>query len=342
MRAPDSEEDAVRSLSICLALHLALLTVAQAQDAKSLEPGVYAELQTSGGTMLLELAYDKAPRTVANFVGLAEGTKAFKDASGKWVKRPFYEGLTFHRVIENFMIQGGCPDGTGSGSPGFKFRDEFDRSLKHDSAGVLSMANSDRGKTPWSGTGSTNGSQFFLTLKPTPHLDGLHSVFGKVVKGMEVLQALGKTPTATGDKPLKPIVIKRVTILRIGVGKKTVPAAEGAVEANTQPKADAPLQDRVQVELICVQFKGVERVRAEVGLERGEALELAKRLEAHARLQGANFTTLAEKFSDIESRQYTLVRKDNDATFEAAFRLLPGQVSAPFVTPYGVMIARAR
>lgn len=332
----------MRSLSICLVAHLALLSFAHAQDAKGLEPGVYAELQTSGGTMLLKLAHERAPRTVANFVGLAEGTKAFKDASGKWVKKPYYEGLTFHRVIENFMIQGGCPQGTGSGGPGYAFRDEVDRSLTHDSAGILSMANSDRGKTPWSGTGNSNGSQFFLTLKATPHLDGLHSVFGKVVKGLEVLEALGKTPTATGDKPLKPLVIKRITILRIGVGTKSVPAAEGTPDPATQPRADAPLKDRVRVELICVQHKGAERVRAEVNLDQAGAMETAKRIEAHARLQGANFTTLAETYSDVASREYTLVRKDNDASFEAVFRLEPGQVSAPFVTPYGVMIARAR
>lgn len=332
----------MRSLSICLVLHLALLGLAQAQDKKGLEPGVYAEFETSGGTMLLSLAYEKAPRTVANFVGLAEGTKAFQDASGKWVKKPFYEGLTFHRVISDFMIQGGCPQGTGMGGPGYAFRDEVDRSLTHDSAGVLSMANSDQGKTAWSGSGSSNGSQFFITLKPTPHLDGLHSVFGKLVKGMEVLQALGKTPTTTGNKPTEPIVIKRISILRIGVGKKAVPAAKGTADPKTQPQADAPLADRVRVELICVQHKGAERARAEVDYSQAEALETAKRLEAHARLQGANFTTLAEKFSDIDSREYTLLRKDNDPSFEPAFRLQPGQVSAPFVTPYGVMIARAR
>ena len=332
----------MRSLSICLVVHLALLSFAHAQDTKGLEPGVYAELQTSGGTMLLKLAHEKAPRTVANFVGLAEGTKAFKDASGKWVKRPYYEGLTFHRVIPNFMVQGGCPEGTGSGGPGYGFRDELDRSLTHDSAGILSMANSDRGKTPWSGSGSSNGSQFFLTLKATPHLDGLHSVFGKVVKGLDVLDALGKTPTATGDKPLKPLLIKRVTILRIGVGKKSVPAAEGAPNPATQPKADAPLKERVRVELICVQYKGAERARAEVDLDQAGASETAKRIEAHARLEGANFTTLAETYSDVDSREYTLVRKDNDSSFEPVFRLEPGQVSAPFVTPYGVMIARAR
>ncbi|MBL4848763.1 MAG: peptidylprolyl isomerase [Planctomycetes bacterium] len=336
----------MRSLPICLGLLLALLSTAQAQDAgdkKALEPGVYAEVRTSAGTMLLSLAYKKAPRTVSNFVGLAEGTKAFKDKTDKWVKRPFYDGLVFHRVIEKFMVQGGCPLGTGSGSPGFAFRDELDRSLTHDAAGVLSMANSDRGKTPWSGTGNTNGSQFFLTLRPTSHLDGLHSVFGRLIKGQDVLKKLGLTETGEQDKPLKPLVIERITILRIGVGKKSIPAAEGAVDKTTIPLlTGAKLQDRVRVEVLCIQFKGCERVKAECDLDQATALELGKRAEAHARLVGADFKALATRFSDVAVREYTLVRKDNDPSFEPAFRLEPGQVSAPIVTPYGVMIVRAR
>lgn len=340
----------MRSLSISFLVPLALLGLtlpAHAQDApgkdpKGLEPGVYAEVHTSSGTMLLSLAYDKAPRTVANFVGLAEGTKAFKDPAGKWVKRPFYDGLVFHRVINKFMIQGGCPLGTGLGNPGFSFRDEVDRSLTHDAAGVLSMANSDQGKTPWSGTGSTNGSQFFITLKPTPHLDGLHSVFGRIVRGQNVLGALGKAPVGPGDKPVTPIVIKRVTILRIGVGKKSIPPAAGTSDPATQPKVDAPLKDRIRVEMICIQFKGAERARAEVDLDQAAALDLAKRAVEHARLKGADFSALAKRFSDIQAREYTLIRKDNDPSFEPAFRLEPGQVSAPIVTPYGVMILRAR
>lgn len=321
-----------------------LCASAWGQDAPpaGLEAGLYAELETSEGSLLAKLDYERAPRTVANFVGLAEGTKAFQDSDGKWVKRPFYDGLGFHRVIEGFMIQGGCPQGTGMGGPGYGFRDEVDRALTHDAAGVLSMANSDRGKTAWSGEGNTNGSQFFITLGPTPHLDGLHSVFGRLVRGQETLQAIGKKPTGANDKPLEPVTIQRVRILRIGIGKKAIPAAEGPADPATQPAADAAAAERVRVELLCVQFRGAERGRAECDLSEAEALAAARRAEAHARLQGADFTALCRRFSDIEVREYTLVRAKNDPSFAPAYQLQPGQVSAPFVTPYGVMIARAR
>lgn len=333
----------MRSLPTLLLAFLALCAPAAGQDdpKQGLGPGLYAELVTSEGPLLLQLEYQKAPRTVANFVGLAEGTKAFEGKDGKWVKRPYYDGLTFHRVIAGFMIQGGCPQGTGSGGPGYSFRDEFDRSLTHAGAGVLSMANSDRGKTPWSGEGNSNGSQFFITLGKAAHLDGLHSVFGHVVKGQGVVEAIGKAPTE-GDKPLKPILIERVSIVRIGIGKKSIPEAEGQADPAALPAADAPLQDQVRVELLCIQYRRCERVRAECDLSQEEALALGARAVAHARLKGADFTALAQRWSDAPAREFTLARAKNDPSFEPAFRLAPGQVSAPFVTPYGVMIARAR
>ncbi|HNQ96459.1 MAG TPA: peptidylprolyl isomerase [Treponemataceae bacterium] len=151
--------------------------------------GLYAVIETPKGSMTLELFYEKTPLTVCNFVGLAEGT--LDAAKGK----PYYNGLVFHRVIENFMIQGGDPTGTGSGGPGYRFPDEIDPSLKHDAPGILSMANAGPG---------TNGSQFFITHLPTPWLDGKHTVFGKIVEGQTVVNAI-----AGGDKIISVKIIRK-------------------------------------------------------------------------------------------------------------------------------------
>ena len=168
--------------------------------------GTYAIFETSQGNIVIKLLDKEAPKTVENFVGLAEGTKEFtNEKTGRKEKRPFYDGLVFHRVIPDFMIQGGCPHGSGMGGPGYKFADEFHPSLKHSAAGKLSMANSGP---------NTNGSQFFITLVPTPHLDGRHTVFGKVVEGMDVVKKIGKTPTARGDRPVTDVVMKSVKIER--------------------------------------------------------------------------------------------------------------------------------
>ncbi len=158
-----------------------------------------AVVTTNLGEFEIELYAKECPETVWNFVNLAEGRQETTK------KGPFYDGLVFHRVIENFMIQGGCPEGSGRGGPGYRFQDEFQPTLRHSSAGILSMANAGPG---------TNGSQFFITLAPTPHLDGRHTVFGKVVKGMEVISTIGKTATGAGDRPVKDVVIEKVSILR--------------------------------------------------------------------------------------------------------------------------------
>lgn len=170
------------------------------------ENGKYAVFNTTEGVFVVKLLSTEVPNTVANFIGLANGSKEWTDPkTGTKVKRPFYNGLTFHRIIDGFMIQGGCPLGTGTGGPGYKFNDEFRPELKFDQEGVVSMANSGP---------NTNGSQFFITLAPTPHLNGHHTIFGKVISGMDVVHKIGSTKVnnANGDRPLQPEIIKSVSI----------------------------------------------------------------------------------------------------------------------------------
>ena len=172
-----------------------------------LKPGQYAILDTTLGEITCELFPDKAPVTVQNFVGLASGTKEFVDPkSGERTKRPFYDGLGFHRVIPKFMIQGGCPLGQGTGGPGYKFKDEFTDDLSFDRPGRLAMANAGPG---------TNGSQFFITVAPTDWLDNHHTIFGQVVKGMDVVDKIVNTPKGAGDRPKTPVVMNSVKIVEV-------------------------------------------------------------------------------------------------------------------------------
>lgn len=166
---------------------------------------MFALFDTTMGKIKVLLHADKVPKTVENFVGLAEGTKEFTDNKGAKVKKPFYDGLIFHRVIPGFMIQGGDPLGTGTGGPGYKFADEFHPELKHNKPGILSMANAGP---------NTNGSQFFITTDPTPWLDNRHTVFGEVVEGMDVVQAIAKTPKGANDRPVKEVKINSLKIIR--------------------------------------------------------------------------------------------------------------------------------
>ncbi len=154
----------------------------------------YAVFDTTEGRFKIKLFADKAPKTVENFIGLAQGSKTGK---------PFYDGLVFHRVIPNFMIQGGCPEGTGRGGPGYKFADEFHKDLKHSKPGILSMANSGP---------NSNGSQFFITVAQTSWLDNRHSVFGEVTEGYDVVEKISKAPRNSQDRPLKEIKINSVKV----------------------------------------------------------------------------------------------------------------------------------
>ncbi|AZI22787.1 peptidylprolyl isomerase [Chryseobacterium taklimakanense] len=180
---------------------------------EGLNDGLYANLQTSKGNMLVKLEDKKSPVTVANFVGLAEG-KIDNKAKGKGV--PYYDGTIFHRVIENFMIQGGDPQGTGMGDPGYKFEDEKN-DLKHTGKGILSMANSGP---------NTNGSQFFITQVATPWLDGKHTIFGKVVSGENIIDEIAKVEKNAQDKPKTDVVLEKVSIFSKGDEYKSYDAAK--------------------------------------------------------------------------------------------------------------------
>lgn len=179
----------------------------KATKAEKKDQQMFAIFETTMGTFKVKLFNDKAPKTVENFVGLAEGTKDWTDpkTGKKMHNTPLYNGTKFHRVIPNFMIQGGDPLGNGTGDPGYRFADEFGPGLKHDKPGMLSMANAGP---------NTNGSQFFITVAATPWLDGKHAIFGEVVEGMDVVNKIVNVKTGPMDRPVEDVVIKSLKIER--------------------------------------------------------------------------------------------------------------------------------
>lgn len=196
-----------RMIPIAAAAMILMTGALMAADGWKNQAGTYAVIETELGTIVCKLFPEKAPKTVANFVGLAEGTKEFTDPkTGKKAKRPFYDGIVFHRVIPDFMIQTGDPLGKGIGGPGYQFDDEFDPSLRFSKKGILAMANSGPG---------TNGSQFFITVAPTPWLNDHHSIFGDVVEGQSVADAISTAPRDRGDRPTQTLSMKKVTIVRV-------------------------------------------------------------------------------------------------------------------------------
>jgi peptidyl-prolyl cis-trans isomerase A (cyclophilin A) len=189
--------------TLILLLSVAFGISGETQDKKG---PVFATLKTSQGDIVVQLFEDKAPKTVANFVALATGAKEWTDPKTREkVKRPLYNGTVFHRVIPGFMIQGGDPLGNGTGGPGYRFEDEFHPELKHSKPGILSMANAGP---------NSNGSQFFITNKATPWLDGKHSVFGEVVKGQNIVDDIATVSRDPRDRPIKDVIIQEVIISR--------------------------------------------------------------------------------------------------------------------------------
>jgi peptidylprolyl isomerase len=207
----------LRKFSVAVpACSVLIFSAGRAADSQA--PGLYATIYTSKGKISCLLEFEKTPLTVINFAGLAEGTKDHNRAGIKH----FYDGVSFHRVVPGFVIQGGDPQGTGAGGPGYQFSDEIDPSLKHDKAGILSMANAGPG---------TNGSQFFITHGPTPHLDGKHTVFGAVIEGQDVVMAI-----KAGDK------MDSVRIQRVGPKAKAFKATEARFQSLIK-KAEGDVQE---------------------------------------------------------------------------------------------------
>lgn len=204
-----------------------------------MQNGIYAKFKTSKGDILVKLTHDKTPGTVANFVALAEGKQK---NNSKPIGTPYYNGLKFHRVIPNFMIQGGCPIGTGTGNPGYQFDDEFRADLKHDKAGILSMANAGAG---------TNGSQFFITHVPTPWLDGKHTVFGEVIEGQDVVDSI-----VQGD------VMESVEIIRVGEEAEKWDAVKTFETFNAEKTQRIAEAKRKAEEALATETEGFERTES--------------------------------------------------------------------------------
>ena len=198
------------------ALAIGLLTSCSSSKRPDLGDGLFAEINTSMGTVIFALEQEKTPVTVASFVSLAEGENPYVSEEHK--NKKFYYGLSFHRVAllgANFIIQGGDPEGTGMGGPGYQFKDEIDATLSHNDKGILSMANAGAG---------TNGSQFFITAGETAFLDGRHTVFGKAVEGLEVIDSMALVKRDHSDRPISPLVLKSVVIHRNGKSAKSFDA----------------------------------------------------------------------------------------------------------------------
>ncbi len=226
----------MKKLSILFVCAIMVGMVGCKEDYPDLEDGMYAEFNTNYGTFVAELYYQATPITVSNFVSLAEG-KPHSMVDSAFQDKKFYDGLTFHRVIKDFMIQGGDPTGTGGGDPGYKFPDEIVDSLTHDSNGYLSMANAGPG---------TNGSQFFVTLAETPWLDGRHTIFGKVVQGLEVVDSIGTVETGQQDRPVNEVKIESVNIIRKGKEAKNFKASETFENNLSKIKAEEEEMAKIQ------------------------------------------------------------------------------------------------
>ncbi|WP_396217855.1 peptidylprolyl isomerase [Flavobacterium sp.] len=282
----------MKKLVVLLCALTATVSLAQTKNAKPkpvVLEGIFAEIYTNKGKIALQLEFQKTPITVANFITLAEGKNEFvtNDRKGK----PYYDGLKFHRVIANFMIQGGCPLGTGAGDPGYKFKDEFDPSLKHDKPGILSMANSGP---------ATNGSQFFITHKDTPWLNNKHSIFGHVIEGQKVVDAIAQDD-----------VIEKVVIVRKGKLAKNF----NAEKVFSEYMKMKPELDKKEAEENKIKAEAAAKLEAEKRQKEAEAKaiadkEMKEKLGPLLAAKVAEFAALKAKTTTTASGlQYSILQK---------------------------------
>ncbi|MFD0861329.1 peptidylprolyl isomerase [Sungkyunkwania multivorans] len=235
----------------------------------NLDDGLYADIQTNKGDILIQLEYEKTPITVANFVTLAEGTNTF--VASKYAGKKFYDGVIFHRVMKDFMIQGGDGEGTGRGNPGYRFKDEFHPELKHDTIGVLSMANSGP---------ATNGSQFFITHTATPWLDGKHTVFGKVVKGLNVVDSIAKVETnKSNNKPITDVVINTIEIIAEGKDAKSFDAVATFSDYFKEQEAEQAAKNAERERLAAAAPGNIKKSKETIDEQRPTAKKLPSGLE---------------------------------------------------------------
>ena len=254
-----------------------------------LEDGVYAEINTSLGKMLIQLNYKETPVTVANFIALSKGTHP--DVKQDFKEKKFYNGLIFHRVMDKFMIQGGCPLGNGSGNPGYTFDDEINPNLKHDKPGILSMSNSGP---------ATNGSQFFITEVPTPWLDGKHTVFGQVISGIEIQDKISNVKTAIANRPENDVIINSINIIKIGESANNFD--EVSVWINEEPK---------------LQKRRIER-------EKSKMEELTKQLEKLSK--GYTTTASGLKYKILVSTKNKKAVNGNNVKVHYTGKLMDGNI----------------
>ena len=339
----------VKTIFTFIFIFISLIAISPAKAQTELDDGMYAQMQTNKGLILLRLFYDKTPQTVANFVGLAEGSKQWRDPDTQQLKQSkFYDGIKFHRVIKDFMIQSGDPLGTGAGGPGFRFRDEFHPQLKHNKPGILSMANSGP---------HTNGSQFFITHTATPWLNNKHSVFGEVEQGIEVVNKIAKDD-----------VILSLTILRVGAAaqnfdatifeKKASEESQKSAETNKKevppitkkadpiriPQPGQPAAETVAVDLMVIAYKGSQLPKENIYYDKPGALAIAQALVEVARQEGIDFADLNSKFTDFPQQMTLPVLQQSaeqlPAFLKPAFHLEVGQISDPIDSPMGFLILR--